>query len=183
MSHKIFNHSGGGDTRQILNNLREEDNLRREDKSAVPKVSSLRRFHCIAIIAGVVAIFLFIFVAIVIIIIVASKKYVLLITNDAIIKNLESIIYFDTDIGPLEVVYQPQLMRHMEKLEDREKRDMRWWTPLTESPHLPPTKPEEMYEVLSSAPHAPSQLLLTIPLPQKAGAEEDNVYDTIPGEQ
>ena len=36
----------GGDTRQILNNLREEDNLRREDKSAVPKVSSLRRFHC-----------------------------------------------------------------------------------------------------------------------------------------
>ena len=37
----------GGDTTQILNNLREEDNLRREDKSAVPKVSSLRRFHCI----------------------------------------------------------------------------------------------------------------------------------------
>ena len=80
----------------------------------------------IAIIAGVVAIFLFIFVAIVIIIIVASKKYVVLIINDAIIKNLESRIYFDTDIVPLEVVYRPQLMRHMERLEDREKRDMRW---------------------------------------------------------
>ena len=39
----------GGDTRQILNNLREEDNLQREDKSAAPKVSSLRRFYCIAI--------------------------------------------------------------------------------------------------------------------------------------
>ena len=48
MSHKIFNHSRG-DTRQILNNLREEDNLRREDKSVVPKVSSLRRFHCITV--------------------------------------------------------------------------------------------------------------------------------------
>ena len=45
MLHKI--HSRGGDTRQILNNLREEDNLRREDNSAVPKVSSLRRFYCI----------------------------------------------------------------------------------------------------------------------------------------
>ena len=53
---------------------------------------------------------------------------------------------------------------------------------LTEYPRLPPTKHEEMYEVLSSAPPAPSQLLLTIPLPQNAGAEEDNVYDTIPGE-
>ena len=87
----------------------------------------------IAIIAGVMAIFLFIFVAIVIIIIVASKKYVVLITNDAIIKNLESRIYFDTDIGPLEVAYQPQLMRHMERLKDREKRDMRWWTPPSQS--------------------------------------------------
>ena len=80
----------------------------------------------IAIIAGVAAIFLFLFVAFVIIIIVTSKTYVVLITNDAIIKNLESRIYFVTGIGPLEVVYQPQLMRHMERLEDREKRDMTW---------------------------------------------------------
>ena len=55
-------------------------------------------------------------------------------------------------------------------------------TSLTESLCLPPTKHEEMYEVLLSAPPAPSQLLLTIPLPQNVGAEEDNVYDTIPGE-
>ena len=30
-------------------NLREKDNLRRKDKSAVPKVSFLRRFHCISL--------------------------------------------------------------------------------------------------------------------------------------
>ena len=29
-------------------NLRDRDNLRREDKSPVPKVSSLRRFDCIS---------------------------------------------------------------------------------------------------------------------------------------
>ena len=29
-------------------NLRDKDNLRRKDKSAVPKVSFLRRFHCIS---------------------------------------------------------------------------------------------------------------------------------------
>ena len=34
MSQQMFNHSRGAD---VLNNLREEDNLRREDKSAVPK--------------------------------------------------------------------------------------------------------------------------------------------------
>ena len=28
-------------------NLRDKDNLRRKDKSSVPKVSFLRRFHCI----------------------------------------------------------------------------------------------------------------------------------------
>ena len=31
---------------QIINNLREEDNLCREDKKPVPKVSFVRRFNC-----------------------------------------------------------------------------------------------------------------------------------------
>ena len=48
---------------------------------------------------------------------------------------------------------------------------------LTEYPRLPPTKPEEMYEVLLSAPFAPNKLLPTILLPSTAGAEEENVYD------
>ena len=49
-SHRIvrrhLNHTRGY-TRQILDNLRAEDNLRREDKDRCPKVSSLRRFDCI----------------------------------------------------------------------------------------------------------------------------------------
>ena len=46
---RCLNHTrggGGGDTRQILDNLRKEDNLRREDKDCGPKVSSVRRFYC-----------------------------------------------------------------------------------------------------------------------------------------
>ena len=54
---------------------------------------------------------------------------------------------------------------------------------LTKSHLLPPKKPAEVYEILSSPPPAPSQLLPTIPLPSTAGAEEDNVYDIIPGDQ
>jgi len=41
-----LNHTGG-DTRQILDNLWKEDNLRREDKGRGPKVSSVQRFYCI----------------------------------------------------------------------------------------------------------------------------------------
>ena len=48
----------------------------------------------------------------------------------------------------------------------------------------PPAILEEMYEVpMSPPPPPPSQPLPTIPLSSTAGAEEDNVYDVIPGDQ
>ena len=48
----------------------------------------------------------------------------------------------------------------------------------------PPAKLEEMYEVpMSPPPPPPSQPLPTITLPPTAGAEEDIVYDVIPGDQ
>ena len=37
----------GGLKQRKINNLREEDNLQREDKRPIPKVSFVRRFNCI----------------------------------------------------------------------------------------------------------------------------------------
>ena len=50
-----------------------------------------------------------------------------------------------------------------------------------ENPPALPAKLEEMYEV-PLFPAAPSQPLPTIPSSLTAGAEEDTVYDVIPGD-